>query len=316
MKYSRRKFIRTSALTATSLIYYPSIKALALPRRKNSQPKVVYTWNYGAHVGQAAMEIINEGGSGLDAIIKAINIVESDPTIKSVGLGGLPDASGEVTLDASVMDWRGNAGAVAYLKYIENPISVARLVMEKTPHVLLAGKGALDFAIENGFKKVNLLTPESKKAWERWKKKKSREITNHDTIGMLAIDSENKLNGGVSTSGLSYKLPGRVGDSPIIGAGLFVDNSVGAACSTGMGELAIKTAGSFLVVEKMREGYSPEEACKIAIERTKKYGLKTQICFLALNSEGETGAYSLLKGFSYMVASRDGVRLLSSKHLL
>lgn len=315
MKYSRRKFIKTSTLAAGSLLYVPAMRNFAAAAKGNAAPIAVYTWNYGTKVGRIALEVIKKGGDGIDSIEKAINSVESDPTVKSVGLGGLPDASGEVTLDASIMDWNGNAGAVAYLKYIENPISVARLVKERTPHVLLAGEGALKFALSNGFKKTNLLTEESKKAWERWKKNHAKKINNHDTIGMLVLDANNNLSGGVSTSGLSYKLPGRVGDSPIIGAGLFVDNAVGAACSTGMGELAIKTSGSFLVVEKMREGYSPEEACKIAVERTTKYGRNQQICFLAMNSKGEVGAYALIRGFSYMVATQQGIKLFASKHL-
>jgi len=316
MKYTRRKFIKTSTIAAASLIYAPTVKVNALTKKQVKSPKIIYTWNYGTKVGRIALEILKKGGTGLDAIEKAINSVESDPAIKSVGLGGLPDASGEVTLDASIMDWAGNAGAVAYLKQIENPISVARLVMEKTPHVLLAGQGALDFALKNGFKKVNLLTTESKNAWERWKRRNKNKIENHDTIGMLALDTNKNISGGVSTSGLSYKVPGRVGDSPIIGAGLYVDNSVGAACSTGMGELAIKSVGSFLIVEKMRQGYSPQQACKLAIERTVKFNpSRKQICFLAINKEGDIGAYSLIKGFQYIVASKDGIKLFNSKHL-
>jgi len=188
--------------------------------------------------------------------------------------------------------------------------------MEKTPHVLLVGEGALKFALENGFKKENLLTNKAKARWEKWKAKHSPG-KNHDTVGMLIIDEEGNISGGVSTSGWAFKIPGRVGDSPIIGAGLYVDNEVGGACSTGYGEIAIKTAGSFLVVEKMREGYSPAEACKIAVERSKKYqkDKHMQICYVAMNKAGEVGGYSAFEGFVYTIADKKGVKLKKSEYL-
>ncbi len=268
------------------------------------------------------MEVLNSGRSVLDAIEKGINVVENDPKVDSVGLGGYPDAEGNVTLDACIMDSNGNAGAVAYLSNIKNPISIARHVKEKTAHVLLAGKGAQKFALQNGFKKENLLTPETKKRWERWKQT-NKEMhdpvkDNHDTIGLLAIDKNGNIAGGVSTSGWAYKMPGRVGDSSIIGASLFVDNNVGAACATGLGEKVIETVGSFLIVEKMREGYSPLEACKIAIKRLSKYNNSNifQVSYLALNKDGEYAGFSNQKEFSYSIVTNNLSTIVKSDYLL
>jgi len=292
---------------------------------KNTQgpgPLCISTWSHGYKATEAAINTMNNGKSSLDAVEFGINVAENDPNVTSVGYGGYPDAEGNLTLDASIMDWNGNAGAVAFLKEIKNPISVARLVMEKTPHVMLVGEGALHFALRNGFKKQNLLTPNAEKAWEEWKKE--QEITlddkeNHDTIGLLAIDNKGNMSGGVSTSGVKFSLYGRVGDSPIIGAALFVDNEVGGACSTGFGEIAVKSVGSFLIVEKMREGYSPQEACEYAVQRIGKkhyYNNTRQVCFLAMNKKGEIGAYSLKKGFEFAMANRQGNKLLRGGYLL
>ncbi len=211
-----------------------------------------------------------------------------------------------VTLDACIMDEKGNAGSVTFLTDIMHPVSVARKVMELTPHVMLSGDGALQFALEQGFKKTNLLTPSSRSAWESWKKKSGykppRSEFQHDTIGILALDKSGNISGACSTSGLAYKIHGRVGDSPIIGAGLFVDNETGGACATGIGELVMKTLCSFLIVEKMREGATPQEACETAISRIiKKYPVSdpdTQVGVLAMNKNGEIGAYSIRKGYS------------------
>jgi N4-(beta-N-acetylglucosaminyl)-L-asparaginase len=241
----------------------------------------------------------------------------------SVGRAGYPDRDGHVTLDACIMDEFGNCGAVAAMEYIDHPIAVARLVMEKTPHVLLVGEGATQFAVENGFKKQKLLTPESEKAWKEWLKTAKYEPViniennfgtpgsenNHDTIGMLAIDGKGNISGACTTSGMAFKLRGRVGDSPIIGAGLYVDNEVGGATSTGVGEEVIRNVGSFLVVELMRRGYSPEEACKEAVNRIIKRkpetAKKIQVGFLAINKKGEYGAYALQSGFSYAVCNAE-----------
>jgi N4-(beta-N-acetylglucosaminyl)-L-asparaginase len=203
---------------------------------------------------------------------------------------------------------------VACLEHIVHPISVARGVMEKTPHVMLVGEGALEFALSIGLKRQNLLTSESESEWKEWLKKSDYKpkanIENHDTIGMIAIDTDGNLSGACTTSGLAYKMHGRVGDSPIIGAGLFVDNEVGAATATGHGEEVIRMSGSHTVVELMRQGHSPEKACQLAVERIqhslKKRGKQVkdfQIGFLALNKNGEHGAFCLQKGFNYALCS-------------
>jgi N4-(beta-N-acetylglucosaminyl)-L-asparaginase len=249
-------------------------------------------------------------------------VPEADIRNHSVGLGGYPDRDGHVTLDASIMDAEANCGGVACLEDIEHAVSVARRVMEKTPHVLLVGDGALQFALSQGFKKQNLLTPAAEKAWKEWLKtskyqpQANSEVRdygagvpvnkdNHDTIGILALDAHGKLAGACTTSGAAWKLHGRVGDSPIIGAGLYVDGEVGAATSTGMGEEVIRNAGSFLVVELMRQGRSPAEACKEAVLRVlhkhPSTARKTQVAFLAMNKDGEAGGYAIQHGFSYAV---------------
>jgi isoaspartyl peptidase/L-asparaginase-like protein (Ntn-hydrolase superfamily) len=242
-----------------------------------------------------------------------------------VGLGGLPDRDGFVTLDASIMGPDGNAGSVAFLQHIVHPVSVARKVMEETPHELLVGEGALQFALSKGFKKENLLTPKAEKAWKEWLKKSEYkpEINwendpnkYHDTIGLLAVDDKGEIAGACTTSGLAFKMHGRVGDSPIIGAGLYVDNEVGAATATGMGELVLKTLGSFLVVEFMRNGMTPQEACKAAVLRIVKKlpdNKKFQVGYIAVNKNGETGAYSLQKGFNYALYQGGENRMVNSR---
>src|SRR6478609_3361057 len=206
--------------------------------------------------------------------------------------------------------------------------------MEKTPHIVLAGEGATQFAVANGFTKENLLTPESEQAWKEWLKtskyepqmnienKSFRNETlpgsknNHDTIGMVALDKNGNLSGACTTSGLAFKMHGRVGDSPIIGAGLYVDNEVGAATATGHGEEVIKIVGCHLVVELMRQGNSPKDACRLAVERIAKKNptraREIQVGFLALNKAGEYGAFCLQKGFNYAVYDKTGNRLIDS----
>ena len=226
-------------------------------------PIVISTWSHGIMANTEAWKTLSGGGRAIDAVESGVMVVENDPNGASVGLGGLPDREGKVTLDACIMNEKGQCGAVAFLQDIKNPIAVARKVMEETPHVMIVGKGAQQFALEKGFKKENLLTDKSKKAWKKWLKdqKKPRiNSENHDTIGMLALDSNGDLSGSCTTSGWAYKLHGRVGDSPIIAAGLFVDNEIGAACATGAGEAVIRIAGSHLVVELMRQGYEPERS--------------------------------------------------------
>lgn len=313
---SRRKFIKLSALGSAAVFTnsgiaseIENIKQLSPKNSKNiTKPIIISTWNHGMEANKAAWNILSSGGSSIDAVEAGARVTESDPNNSSVGLGGLPDRDGKVTLDACIMDEENNCGAVAFLEDIENPISVARKVMEDTKHVMLAGEGAKEFALRKGFKETDLLTEKSKKAWKEWLKKSKYEPVinseNHDTISLLAIDKNGNLSGACTTSGMAYKMHGRVGDSPIIGAGLFVDNEVGAACATGVGEAVIRIAGSAVVVELMRNGISPNEACKIAVERIiRKHKDMTnlQVGFLALNKKGEYGAYSVYSGFNYAV---------------
>ncbi|MBY5960268.1 N(4)-(beta-N-acetylglucosaminyl)-L-asparaginase [Membranicola marinus] len=268
---------------------------------------------------EEAWKVLSSQGNALDAVEQGVRIIEADASNHTVGIGGLPDRDGHVTLDACIMDQKGNAGSVCFLEHIVHPVSVARKVMEKTPHVILSGSGALQFALEEGFEKTDLLTPESKRAWEKWKKNAEYSpvinIENHDTIGMIALDSAGNLSGACTTSGLAYKMHGRVGDSPILGAGLFVDNEVGAATATGMGEAVLKTCGTFLVVELMRQGRSPEEACKEAVLRiAKKQNYNDfQIGFLAMDKKGNTGAYCIHPGFSYAHQNKEGAELIPAK---
>ncbi len=266
----RRNFIKNATLTSagisvgSSLVSFKSESEKKPSQNENSSasyPMVIATWNV-TKATSKAWEVLHEGKSALDAIEQGCMIEEANAEGQSVGLGGLPDRDGNVTLDACIMDKEGNYGAVVYLQNIIHPISVARKVMEDTPHVLLAGKGAEQFAYSMGFKKEQLLTEKSRKSWEEWKQiskyKPIINIENHDTIGMLAIDKNGDIAGGCTTSGLAFKMAGRVGDSPIIGAGLYIDNEVGGATATGLGEEVLKTVGSFLIVELMRQGKSPQ----------------------------------------------------------
>lgn len=289
---------------------------LAKSNKKSNKPIVISTWNFGLKANAAAWDVLSEAGTALDAVEQGVAVIESDPTERSVGLGGRPDRDGHVTLDACIMDHLGNCGSVAFLEGIVNPIKVARAVMEKTPHVMLVGEGALQFAREMGFPIQNLLTPESEAEWREWLKKSKYEpvinIENHDTIGMLALDQKGHLAGACTTSGLAYKMHGRVGDSPIIGAAMYVDPEVGAATATGHGEEVIRTVGSFRIIENMRHGMSPEKACKEAVKSIRDFFIRrgaditqTQIGFLALNAKGQYGAYALRKGFQYAVATAE-----------
>lgn len=286
-----------------------------------NKPIVISTWNFGLQANVEAWKILSKGGRSLDAVEAGARVPEGDPKETSVGLGGLPDRDGHVTLDSCIMDEHGNCGSVACLEHIVHPVSVARKVMEKTPHVMLVGEGALQFALANGFKKEKLLTKESEKIWKEWLKKAEYKpvinIENHDTIGIVALDANGNLSGACTTSGLAFKMRGRVGDSPIIGAGLYVDNEIGAATATGVGEEVIRIVGCHLVVELMRQGRTPEEACREAVNRIlKKSPEKSkdiQVGFLALNKQGEYGAFCLQKGFSYAVHDKEGNRLLNSE---
>ncbi|NUM31604.1 MAG: N(4)-(beta-N-acetylglucosaminyl)-L-asparaginase [Bacteroidetes bacterium] len=321
---TRRKFLKNTTLTSALLITGVNEAFVKNNEKVNVKPLVISTWKHGLAANNAAWKIITENGKSIDAVEQGVKVSESDPEVQSVGYGGLPDRDGNVTLDASIMDENGNCGSVAFLQHIKNPISVARLVMDKTPHVMLVGEGALKFALNNGFKKENLLTEKSRIEWEKWKIKKNYEpekidINNHDTIGMLAIDNFGNLSGACTTSGLAWKYHGRVGDSPIIGAGMFVDNEIGAACATGKGEAVIKIAGSLLIVELMRNGKTPMEACKEAINRIvkKQKDFKDfQVGFIAINQNNQIGAYSIQKGFQYALYIDGENKLIDSDYYL
>lgn len=326
---NRRKFLKYSALAGIgSLLPWQlaAQKGAPLPS-KIRKPVVLSTWRFGIQANSAAFRVLAAGGSALDAVEAGVRLVEDDPNERSVGYGGRPDRDGRVTLDACIMDEKANIGSVAALEFIKNPISVARAVMEKTPHVMLVGDGALQFALSQGFQRTNLLTPESEKEYQEWLKDSKYQpvvnIENHDTIGMIALDQNGNLSGACTTSGMAYKLHGRVGDSPIIGAGLFVDNEVGAATATGHGEEVIRTVGSHLVVEMMRMGHTPQKACEEAVKRihknfiTQKRSLKdTQIGFIAINKAGQTGAFCLQKGFNYAVHDSNSNTLTDARSLL
>ena len=315
---SRRSFVSKTTLAIAGFSVVKKGISEPINKIENNIPIVISTWNHGLPANEAAWEILSKGGSSLDAVEAGVRIPEADPNVITVGYGGIPDSNGKVTLDACIMDDKGRAGSVACLGHIKHPISVARLVMEKTPHVMLTGKGALKFALDNGFEKEKLLTPQMKKAWKKWKKEKKEFSTkinienklyeNHDTIGMLAIDRNGRISGACTTSGMGYKMPGRVGDSPIIGAGLFVDGEIGGAAATGSGELVMKTLGSFLVVELMRNGKSPTEACEEAVHRISKKipnYQQHQVGFIALGKSGEYGSYCIQPGFNFAVKTEN-----------
>lgn len=293
---------------------------------KITKPIVLSTWRFGLEANSEAWKVLGKNGTALNAVEQGVKLVEADPNERSVGYGGRPDRDGKVTLDACIMDDQANIGSVAGLEYIKHPISVARKVMEDTPHVMLVGNGALQFALEKGFKKENLLTEISEKEWKEWLKDTNYQmpinIENHDTIGMIALDVHGNLSGACTTSGMAYKMHGRVGDSPIIGAGLYVDNEIGAATATGHGEEVIRIAGSHLVVELMRQGYSPENACKEAVHRiikltkSRKKDLSAiQVGFIAINKQGEYGSYCIHPGFNFAVHDQTGNRLIDGKSI-
>jgi N4-(beta-N-acetylglucosaminyl)-L-asparaginase len=304
---SRRDFLRLSALTTS---FIPLNRLQALGMSEPIKPLVISTWR-NPDANKAAWKVLSGGGYALDAVEQGAWVPESNPKDTSVGYGGLPDRDGHVTLDASIMDEKGNCGSVAFLEHIMHPISVARMVMERTPHVMLVGEGALQFALSQGFKKEKLLTKESEKAYKEWLKKAEykpyHDPGQHDTIGLLALDSQQRLAGACTTSGMAYKMRGRVGDSPVIGAGLYVDGEVGAATATGVGEEMIRIAGSHTIIELMRFGRTPQEACEEAIRRVvRKHGEKAReisVAFLAINNQGDVGAYSTVNNFEYTITT-------------
>jgi N4-(beta-N-acetylglucosaminyl)-L-asparaginase len=346
---NRRYFLQSSFLSSLGIFIGKRVKA-ADPDivTVTGQPVVISTWDTGLAANKGAWEVLGRNGAALDAVEAGVQVTESSINC-CVGLGANPDRDGYVTLDASIMDHQWNCGSVGGLERIKHPISVARRVMEKTPHVLLIGQGAQQFAVAEGFPlEPQQLSDDAKKAYEQWLKKSeykpvinientksgsgggSQEENyqaaparlpdgewNHDTIGMIAMDSMGNLSGSVTTSGMGFKMRGRLGDSPVIGAGLFVDNEVGAATSTGQGEDVIRMCGSHSVVEYMRQGMSPEEACKAAVEKVarikKEKAKEIQVAFIAINKKGKTGGYALQKGFSYAIKSNNEERMVEVK---
>jgi N4-(beta-N-acetylglucosaminyl)-L-asparaginase len=314
------------------------------------EPFVISTWKHGLAANEKAFEILNTGGNSLDAVEQGVKVSEDNPEVLSVGYGGLPDNEGRVTLDAAIMDWKARIGAVVFLEHIKNPISVARMILENTEHIILAGDGAYKYALLNGFRSESLLTEKSIGKYKEWRASNSgksmeyhtedfelRPLThkekqklginddgNHDTIGMVAIDKDGHISASCTTSGTAWKLHGRVGDSPIVGAGLYVDGEIGGAVSTGRGEECIRACGSFLVVEMMRLGKSPQEACEIAAKRVIKLNLLShknrdsnyQVGFAAINTGGDWGAYSVREGFEYALYKGGKNELCKSKFVI
>lgn len=308
---NRRAFLHRS--TAVGALASLAVRPAAARPLAAGGPVVVSTWgNFRANAD--AWGVLRTGGRALDAVERGVWVPEADPLDTSVGLGGLPDRDGRVTLDACIMDEHGGCGAVAALEHILHPISVARRVMERTPHVMLVGEGALAFALAEGFERVNLLTPSSERAWRAWlAEARYAPVVNrerHDTIGMLGLGADGHLSGACTTSGLAYKMHGRVGDSPIIGAGLFVDDEVGAATATGNGEEMIRTAAAHTVVEAMRHGRSPSEAAREAVGRIRRKmrgdPATMQAGMLALGRDGQVGGFALQPGFNFVVTVPDG----------
>lgn len=338
----RRKFIHTSVLTSIAGLLTKKGWTAAEPLAVKGEPVVISTWDAGLAANKAAWEVLSKGGRALDAVEKGVMVTEASQNC-CVGLGANPDRDGFVTLDACIMDEAFNCGSVAFLERIKHPISVARRVMEKTPHVMLVGSGAQQFALAEGFPlEEQKLSPEAQKNYNNWLKKSEYKPIinvenksghgafapaqlengewNHDTIGMVAMDANGNLSGSCTTSGMGFKMRGRLGDSPIIGSGLYVDNEVGACTATGQGEDVIRIAGSHTVIEFMRQGLSPEAACKKAVERIvkikKEKAKDIQVAFLALNKKGQIGAFAIHKGFSYAVRNKQMEKLINAKSLM
>ncbi|MEQ1675791.1 MAG: N(4)-(beta-N-acetylglucosaminyl)-L-asparaginase [Chitinophagaceae bacterium] len=340
---NRRKFIGSSVFSSAALLFSKIGNSDPQPVTIKGKPIVISTWDAGLKANKGAWEVLGKGGRALDAVEKGVMVTESSKNC-CVGLQANPDRDGFVTLDASIMDEHFNCGSVAFLERIKHPISVARRVMEKTPHVMLVGNGAQQFAVAEGFPLEDpKLSKDAQKNYEEWliesqyhtplinveskqghgpfaPAKLTNGEWNHDTIGMLAMDTDGNLSGSCTTSGAGFKMRGRVGDSPIIGAGLFVDNEVGACTATGQGEDVIRVAGSHSVVELMRQGLSPEAACKKVIERIikiKKEKTKDiQVAFIAINKNGQIGAYAIHEGFEYAVKAKGFEKLVAAKSIM
>lgn len=327
----RRSFVKKGALGVAAGVSFPLWAGKTEYNSEEDEidmpaiePVMISTWNHGLDANKAGWEVLMKGGSSLDAVEAGARHTESDITNRSVGIGGMPDRDGHVTLDACIMDWESRCGSVGFLEGIAHPISVARHVMENTPHVMLVGEGARQYAVAHKFDTIKTPLPEVKAEWKKWKKEQAAiarkpEINheNHDTIGLLAMDKNGRISGACTTSGWAYKLHGRLGDSPIIGAGLFIDQEVGGAVATGLGESIIRIAGSHTVVELMRNGLTPEQACKEAVERLiRKHKDMTglQCGFLAIDKYGRVGGYSVFNGFNYALRNPREERMVDAPH--
>lgn len=337
---NRREFLKSAAVGVPLIVAGQALgqKTAGVIYGK---PVVVSTWDSGIRANAAAWKVLATKGHAIDAVEQAARSAEDELSC-CVGLGAYPDRDGYVTLDASIMDHKSNCGSVLYLQHIKNPISVARKVMETNKHVILAGDGAMQFAIENGFERQpDKLSDDALRAWKEWLKKSEYKpvinienapnrpggpsappffpdgTPNHDTMGTIALDAAGDLSGACTTSGMAFKMHGRVGDSPIIGAGLFVDNKVGAATSSGVGEEVIRICGTHLIIELMRFGFSPERACaeavKRVVERDPVAARDIQVGFVAIAKNGEVGAFAVQKGFSYSVTNKNINKTLPSK---
>ncbi len=313
MQLNRRSFTSAAAALACSCAWRSAPAYGATPAGK---PLFVATWNFGLPACEQSLKTLKEGGSVLDAVEQGIRLTEADVTNDSVGIGGRPNAEGILQLDACIMDGRTQkAGSVAALENYPHPISVARRVMEKTKHVMLVGAGAAQFAKEQGFETAEMPTPQQKKLWEQWRAEQQKSpATNHDTIALVGLDSDGNLAGGCSTSGLAYKMPGRVGDSPILGSGLYVDGEVGAAGATGIGENVMRFCATFLIVEMMRGGMHPTAACRATIERIAKMdrrpAAELHINFLAIDKQGRFGAAGTDAGYQVAVVTGEGGQVI------
>lgn len=333
---NRRSFIKNASYTGVGIAAVATgincngsiantseekVTAQSMENFKNN-PIAICTWGF-VKANETAGKALDAGMNALDAAIKGCAVEEENIKNTTVGKGGAPDREGNVTLDACVMDSNGDCGAVVCVENITNVAALARVVMEKTPHVMLAGIGAEELAYKNGFKAERLLTESSANAYREWLKtseyKPIINIENHDTIGILCMDKNGDIAGACTTSGLSYKMKGRVGDSPIIGSGLFIDNEIGGAAATGMGEEIMKTVGSFLIVELMRQGKSPQQACEEAVQRivSKNKNIENfQVAYIALDKKGNTGSYCIHPGFA-MMEYKDGINTkIESKAVL
>lgn len=325
----RRKFVRLGAVGLAATVVAPAIanteNKTNSPNPENSGtvvPKMISTWNHGMPANEAGWESFLKGGTSLDMVEAGARQTESDKGNRSVGIGGMPDCEGHVTLDACIMNWESKCGSVGYLEGIAHPISVARHIMEHTQHVMLVGAGAKKYALKNGFETIKTPLPEVKKEWEKWKKDQAKQAKkpeinheNHDTIGLLAIDAAGRISGACTTSGWAYKLPGRLGDSPIIGSGLFIDQEVGGAVATGLGEAIIRIAGAHTVVELMRHGKTAQQACEEAVNRIiSKHADMTglQCAFIAIDKHGNVGAHSVYNGFNYALKTSEASTLVDA----